>query len=152
MHHYGGGYTDLKLTYKNWFCYFSKLRQSDALALGYPEIEQGIPHLAQSSSSSHIHFTDLIGLCSFIFKRKSELTHAWINNVHALLDTKLTLLKQNPGRHHLERQGILMPDGTVSNYPLRWAELLGEIFHPLIYSHKSRVLKVDIAPKFQNYR
>ncbi len=152
MHHFGGGYTDLKLTFRNWFPHFNNLRQSTALGLGYPEIKQGIPHLKEHPSLCHIPHNRLIGLCSFIFKRKSELTFAWLEAVHKLLDLKVDALKENPGQHHLERHGIVMPDGRVSNYPLRWAELLGEIFHPLAYHHSSRLIQADIAPKFQNYR
>lgn len=130
MHHYGGGYTDIKLTTAQWEPFFSQLESSPKLALGYTELAHGIPHL-QGDLGDEIQDThkDLIGLCSFIFKRKSLLTSAWYDQVHAILDLKLTLLKEYPAQHPLD-QGFL-PDGKSSLYPLRWAEILGEIIHPL---------------------
>lgn len=38
MHHYGGGYTDIKPTQKDWSGFFSSMRGADKLALGYTEI------------------------------------------------------------------------------------------------------------------
>ena len=41
MHHYGGGYTDLKNTTKDWNTYFDNLKNSNKWVNGYQEINGG---------------------------------------------------------------------------------------------------------------
>ena len=52
----------------------------------------------------------------------------------------------------MDQSGVILPDGSQSRYPLRWAEMLGEIFHPLVYEFRDSLIQADIAPSFQNYR
>ena len=153
MHYYGGGYTDIKLTTAQWAPFFSQLESSPELALGYTELAHGIPHLqgAQGDEIRAAH-KDLIGLCSFIFKRQTILTTAWHDQVNAILDLKLSLLKEYPAQHPLDQIGIILPDGKPSLYPLRWAEILGEILHPLFYLHRDMLIKSPIQPIFREYR
>ncbi|MBB6253644.1 hypothetical protein [Nitrospirillum iridis] len=153
MHHYGGGYTDIKSTSKKWGPFFDQIAGSDKLALGYQELAHGIPHITGDFGDllrrSH---HELIGLCAFIFKRGTPLTAAWLARTEALLDAKLPELQHHPAIHPLDQTGILLPDGTPSPYPLRWAELLGEIFHPLTYEHRHQLLLLPIEPSFASYR
>ena len=153
MHHYGGGYTDIKQTTTPWPQFFDQIRHSDAFALGYQELAHGMPHLSgplgdEIKSKHH----ELIGLCAFIFKRHSDLTTQWINETHALLDVKYEELKSNPSQHPQDQTGLQLYENIVSQYPLRWAELLGDIFHPLIYRFRSQLISSDINPLFINYR
>jgi len=153
MHHYGGGYTDVKLTTKTWGPFFDLLEDSDKLALGYTELAHGIPHvsggLGDQIRAAH---AELIGLCAFIFRRNTPLTRAWLEQTEQLLDAKLASLQQNPARHPMDQTGVTLPDGTISAYPLRWAEMLGEIFHPLIYQYRPGLLRAPIEPIFASYR
>lgn len=153
MHHYGGGYCDIKQTSKKWAGFFEALESSDALALGYQELAHGIPHvhgaLGDTIRGAH---KDLIGLCAFIFKRNTPLTSEWLRETERLLDEKLPALQANPARHPLDQTGVILPDGQPSAYPLRWAELLGEVFHPLTYRYKEALLKAPIEPVFAGYR
>ena len=159
MHHYGGGYSDLKLTHKSWVPLFEQLRKSSALALGYQEIAQGIPHVSGALGDEiRAHHHQLIGLCAFIFKKKSRLTKEWLDLTHQVLDSKLEALRMHPAKHPQDQFGVLIEGVLGSNsqypspYPLRWAEILGEIFHPLTYANKTDLLQGDIAPIFHSYR
>jgi hypothetical protein len=154
MHHYGGGYTDIKHTEKAWASFFSKLAFSEEhIALGYPEIAEGIPHIeGEFGDLLREHHTELIGMCSFIFKKGTMLTSEWLSATDKLLSEKLHLLKSNPGKHALDQLGILLPDGEISRYPLKWAELLGEILHPLLFKYRHSIMKESINPKFSGYR
>lgn len=154
MHHFGGGYTDLKLTSKSWSPFFEKLRNSGKYALGYTEIgPHGIPHVeGPYGDEIRSNYKDTIGLCAFIFKKQTELTHAWYQQTVRILDDKLEALKQNPARHPQDQFGARFEDGTFSTYPIKWAQILGEIFHPLVYQQKTTILHDDIAPIFYNYR
>jgi hypothetical protein len=153
MHHYGGGYTDIKPTTTKWDSHFKNLEESNCLALGYPELEHGMPHLkgpvGEQIKRAH---RDLIGLCAFIFKPNSSLTQAWYEEVKIILDNKLSELKSNPSRSPLDQAGLLHEDGTQSKYPLRWAEILGEVLHPLFFQNREKLLKAPINPQFHSYR
>lgn len=153
MHHYGGGYTDIKPTTRKWGEFFDLLENSDKLALGYRELPHGIPHVCGEFGDllrkSH---AELIGLCAFIFKKNTALTAEWLAQTERLLDAKLLLLRQHPAIHPLDQTGVVLPNGETSPYPLRWAEMLGEIFHPLIYHYRSDLLQESIEPMFGGYR
>lgn len=153
MHHYGGGYTDLKLTHQSWIPLFEQFRNSNALALGYQEIPNGIPHVSGALGDEiRAHYSELIGLCAFIFKRRTALTTQWLELTHRVLDSKLEALKTHPAKHPQDQFGVLFDNQYPSPYPLRWAELLGEVFHPLIYAHKGDLMLANIAPIFHSYR
>ena len=154
MHHYGGGYTDIKPTHKDWSPFFSALRATDKLALGYTEIgPEGVaPVGGELEQQLRAEYRRLVGLCAFIFRRRSVLTAQWYAATAALLDAKLDLLRQNPATHPQEFQGVRFDDGSVSAYPVAWTELLGNIFHPLVWRHRDSILHADIAPRFENYR
>jgi hypothetical protein len=153
MHHYGGGYTDIKKTKVNWHSFFECLDKSHKCALGYSELAHGMPHLVGllGDEIRAVH-SQLIGLCAFIFKKNSPLTYCWLEKTHNLLDEKLDILKKNPAQHPLDQTAVILPDGEISKYPLRWAEMLGEIFHPLIYQNKQLLILDNIAPDFSGYR
>jgi hypothetical protein len=152
MHHYGGGYTDLKLTYKSWHPLFEQLRVSPALALGYQEFSYGIPHVSGALGDEiRAHHQELIGMGAFIFKKQTPLTAQWLELTHRELDSHLELLRQNPAKHPQDQAGVLL-NGAPSPYPLRWAQILGEIFHPLTYINKHCLIQGDIAPIFHSYR
>ena len=153
MHHYGGGYADIKLTTKKWCGFFQQLEDSDRLALGYTELAHGIPHIAgpfgDQLRSSH---TELIGLCAFIFKKNTALTAEWLAETEQLLDSKLRLLQQHPAQHPQDQTGATLPNGETSLYPLAWSELLGNIFHPLMYKYRANLIQAAIEPFFGSYR
>jgi hypothetical protein len=153
MHHYGGGYTDIKQTNKNWHSFFQNLEKSNCYALGYRELSHGIPHLTGilGDEIRRAH-NDLIGLCAFIFKKNSPLTQVWLDQTHFFLDKKLPMLMENPAQHPLDQINVILPHGEISKYPLRWAEMLGEIFHPLIFSYKDMLNHDEIQPIFSGYR
>jgi len=154
MHHFGGGYTDIKLTYKSWKPLFEQLNASEKWGLGYQEIApQGVAPVGGALELElKQNYQSLIGLCAFIFKRNTPFTQEWIDKTHAFLDEKLEGLKQNPARFPQDQRGITLPDGTQSLYPIKWTELLGNIFHPLILKYSTQIIQADIAPVFHSYR
>jgi hypothetical protein len=153
MHHYGGGYTDIKITTKVWGGFFEQLGKSDKLALGYAELPHGMPHMTGDFGDLlRNNHNELIGLCAFIFKKQTQLTATWLEKTNILLDEKQKLLECFPAQHPLDQTGVSLPNGEPSQYPLRWAELLGEIFHPLIYEYRDELILAPIQPFFGSYR
>ncbi|PXW22421.1 glycosyltransferase family 32 protein [Paraburkholderia caballeronis] len=153
MHHYGGGYTDIKITTTKWPRFFETLEHSGKLALGYTELAHGLPHVqGEFGDLLRRSHHELIGLCAFIFEKQSPLTEKWLNQVHDVLDRKLDDLQRFPASHPQDQAGVILPDGTKSSYPLRWAEILGEILHPLMYEYRAELMHAPIAPYFGSYR
>jgi hypothetical protein len=156
MHHYGGGYADIKLLNFDWNPYFEILDNSDAWAMGYPEVQAmdvAVDPNDQMTNDIRSSYASLIGNCNYIFKPNTPFTREWKKHLHVKLDEKLPELRANPGRHPQEFKNAMFSDGTFSRYPLRWAEILGEIFHRLCYLNRDRILtNLPRFTKVQDYR
>ena len=155
MHFYGGGYTDLKHTAKSWSAAFELLRASPrAVGIGYQELgpQSVAPCGEPLESILRENAAKLIGNCAYIFRKNSAFTTRWLAATHALLDGRLERLRAHPARHPMDQTGVQLPDGSVSAYPLRWTEMLGDIFHPLVYEFHDTLIQADLMPSFQNYR
>ncbi len=153
MHHYGGGWADIKHTSADWRPHFAELRRSNALALGYQEIPDGIPHIkGPLGDELRANYRQNIGLCAFILKSNSIITQNWLSQVHQRLNELLPRLKRHPAQHPQDHLGAILLEGTASHYPIMWAGILGEIFHPLLYQHRTSVIQRDLQPIFHGYR
>lgn len=154
MHHFGGGYTDLKASSTSWWPFFARLRASPALALGYTEVgPSGVaPVPGPMGDVLRANHAALLGVCAFIFRRQTPLTSAWYQETVRRLDAKWEALQRHPARHPQDQWGARFDDGSVSEYPFAWTELLGDIFHPLMYEYRDQLLHDDIAPQFHGYR
>jgi hypothetical protein len=129
--------------------------ESDCLALGYPEISaNAVAQLpGELGDQLRTHYAELIGYCSMIFRRRSELTTEWMDATHRKLDALLPVLQVHPAQHPMDQIGVTLPNGTVSEYPLQWTALGGNIFHPVILKYRHRVVKsVGIMPQLHGYR
>lgn len=139
MNFHGGGYCDIKKTTGSWKKSFENLyNNNNAWIIGYKEIPGGSP--------VNINHNYLIGNGAYICKKNTKLTNEWYNNMILLLDKKLEDLKKNPANN---------PRDSFSNngskYPISWAEMLGCIFHPLIFKYKDNVLNTLPILIFNNY-
>jgi glycosyltransferase involved in cell wall biosynthesis len=155
MHHYGGGYTDIKPVLQSWTGLFDAFHDPECLALGYPEISPGaVAQLpGEIGQQLRTHYSELIGYCSMIFRRRSILTTEWYRATQLKLETLLPVLQAHPAQHPMDQLGVILPNGVVSEYPLRWTELGGNIFHPLILKYRDQVVKnIRIRPQLQDYR
>lgn len=150
MYYYGGGYADIKTYYRSWIPAFNKLEASDeAYAVGYPEVgfegaaNQGITHKNLKEDLYH-HWHHLIGNGAFICRPHTQFTAEWYSEAKRRLVTQAEVLKLHPA------QDIF---GTNGDYPLPWASIQGEIFHPLCLKYHDRLLKDKaLMPSFENYR
>jgi hypothetical protein len=155
MHHFGGGYTDIKPVLNPWPPHFADLLGSDAMALGYPEISANAVAQLQGVIGEQLrtHYAEVIGYCSMVFKRRTAITTEWFEATQHKLSELLPSLREHPAQHPMDQLGVTLPNGTVSSYPLKWTELGGNIFHPVILKHRSHVLKREsIKPQLHNYR
>lgn len=98
-----------------------------------------------------LNYNKLIGNCAFIFKPQSELTQEWWDILNTRLDGFLPALKLNPARHLKERRGQEY-DGVVSNYPVPWSYILGDIIQPLSFKYRTVISRTLPPPKFTDYQ
>ena len=154
MYHFGGGYTDLKFTFNDWSSKFVELGNSDKYCLGYREnapnavclnlVEKLNPGIVEQLRSAYTAFP---GTSAFIFKRHTPFAKDLLEAMHSVLDAKHEDLKRFPGRYPQEFKGTLLPDKTVSRYPLDWVELLGDNFHSIaFFTYLDHLMYGDIKP------
>lgn len=132
---HGGGYMDVKRTLGPWDCCFEELRNSDKWIYGYAMDGDG--HIAYAPNKPH--WRDLIGTGAYICKPHTELTKQWYQGMNEVLDAKLEKLKLNPSKYTNDSTW------TDSGYPMGWTEILGEVFHRVLYDHKDKI--INTLPK-----
>jgi len=147
MHFYGGGYSDIKNSTGSWEKVFEEIDNSgeDILGCGYPEIgEYGV-----ADPSLQAEWQKLIGNCAYIFKPNTDFTLEWYNTMMNLLDTKHDSLRE----YFVTNSGKIHPQASFEDgYPIGWNEMLGNIFHPLVYKYHTQILHILPGTEFVNYR
>ena len=150
LHFYGGGYSDIKKPLGSWKISFEEIEKSgeneDILGCGYPEIgENGVAH-----SDYKTEWFKLIGNGAYIFKPNTTFTKKWYSTMLSLLDTKLERLRDY---YYLVCSGNIHPQAsTEDGYPIEWNEMLGRIFHPLVYKYHTQILHCLPCQEFTDYR
>jgi len=141
MHFHGGGYSDIKKTKGSWKKSFENLYNSDKWIIGYPEIRNGNARTVPQES-----YNKLIGNGCYICKKRTPLTNEWYNNLIYILNNKLSELKIYPAKN-------LRDCNTKDNkYPIKWTEILGDIYHPLILKYNDKVLRTLPMCICNNYK
>jgi mannosyltransferase OCH1-like enzyme len=141
MNHYGGGYSDIKKTTGPWINAFDELFLSDYWFNGYKEVQGGV------ACGPGERWTELIGNGAYISKPNTPFTNEWYNAMIAKLDTKLDTLKKYPASYPQDGDGSIK-----TNYPIYWSEILGSIFHCVIYKYINKILRTLPPSIFNNYR
>ncbi|HSV76142.1 MAG TPA: hypothetical protein VLH37_03825 [Bacteroidales bacterium] len=146
MHHHGGGYTDIKAYDSNWTKSFDRLEANPKKwIIGYREIgERGV---AQESgpvgADLRKYWHQLLGNGAFICKPYTPFTFEWYTELHCRMDYFYDELVKHPGDAF----------GDNTGYPIKWAYIMGYIFHPLCLKYNNRLM-FSKALKFKpmNYR
>lgn len=147
MYHYGGGYCDIKHINKSWKKSFHRLnKNNDHWIIGYRELgKNGVGNCSDKNFEAHMkkHFFLLIGNCAYIFKKNTPFAKEWLESVHQILDQQYNNLQMNPGNTM----------GNNSGYPLKWSQILGDIFHPLCLKYVTKIKYTRyLMPSFKDYR
>jgi len=141
MHFHGGGYCDIKQTTGSWLECFREFENSDYWICGYKEVPWGVGYPPNRDK-----WRELVGNGSYICKPRTGLTQEWYSSMLAFLDTKLDQLKENPACNPYD----CAENG--SGYPIEWNEMLGRIFHKVLYNYKESVLNTLPTLILDNYR
>lgn len=145
MHHYGGGYSDIKSAKHDWNNAFTSLTQSNKWAIGYREIKK--KHVAsvegKVGKDIRTNYKRMIGNCAYIFRPHTPFTTEWYNELHRLMDLFAEDLKRFPGNTLGDNKG----------YPIPWTGILGNIFHPLCLKYSDKLVYTEtLRPVTKDYR
>lgn len=150
MHHYGGGYADIKTYFHSWVEAFDQLDASkSAYVLGYPEV--GFWGAANYDieeenlkNDLYLYWRYLVGNGAFICRPHTKFTEEWHHEVKRRLISKTETLRKYPATDYFGKEG---------NYPIPWSWLQGAVFHPLCLKYHQYLLKDKaLMPSFKNYR
>jgi hypothetical protein len=136
--HYGGGYTDIKPPIERWDIYFNEFKNEETWLVGVPEIEGGVA-VSPNTKLPDDAYKSLISNCFMIARKGNEilkLVHKW---QHEILSRKMNELRKHPPP--FSRCCANHENG----YPLRWAELQGELMSAACYPrvrHLRAVMKM----------
>lgn len=149
MYHFGGGYADIKTYYKSWIPAFERLEKADAYVIGYPEVgfwgaaNNNIENENLKYDLFH-HWRYLIGNGAFICRPHTIMAAEWHTAVKNRLIAYTEQLREHPAKNIF---------GRNKDYPIPWAGMQGEIFHPFCLKYKDKLLKDKaLMPSFENYR
>jgi len=123
MHHYGGGYTDIKSPRRSWAEAFQQMRDDPSKIInGYKE--KGEHAIAYRPVADKWQM--LCGNGSYILRPYTELTYRWYKAMLAKMDEKVAELRLHPATRYEDAKE------WGGNYPLEWNEMLGRIFHRVL--------------------
>ena len=137
MNFYGGGYSDIKKTEGNWQFAFDELNNDDnKWVVGYKEDTRYLIYKSYRELADY-----LIGNCAYICKPNTSFTNKWYNCMIKLMDEKLEALKLSPATH--PQDSYEMSNGR---YPIRWEEMLSDIFHIQVFQYNKHILYTLPSP------
>ena len=145
MRFHGGGYSDIKRTTGSWVESFVKLKKSDKWIIGYKEINGGVAY-----PPLYHKWRELIGNGAYICKANTPFVIEWYNEMIKLMDEKHSELKKNPAKFPQDRKELY--NNAVDCYPIEWNEMLGRIFHKIVYKYKNKILNTLPICIFHSYR
>jgi hypothetical protein len=143
MFHYGGGYADIKSLAWHWRPYLEAL-ESDSVEIDFYGSPEQSPMGVAGGEYLRPHYRSLVSNGAFIFRPHTPFAREWKARVARVLDAHLDLVLKRPGTYHpravvtgIHSYGRLDFRRGPRGYPLRWAEIQGEIFHPLQFERRS---------------
>ena len=141
MRFHGGGYSDIKETSGSWVESFEMLEKSDKWIIGYKEIKTGVAFIPLIDK-----WDELLGNCAYICKSNTPFVIEWYNEMIKLMDEKYSELKKHPATFPQDKKEL------NNGYPIEWNEMLGRIFHKILYSYKDKSLNTLPKCSFHSYR
>lgn len=126
LHHYGGGYHDIKFRKQSWENEWEKFQDINIWMVGRKEMKPDVI----GHSSFKKHYSKLVTMGWIICRGTTPYTQELLDSINNILDHHLSVLQQYPALKPRYPEG----DGDIK-YPLRWIEIMGEISHPLMFKY-----------------
>lgn len=163
LHHYGGGWHDIKATEVSYKEVWSEFENPNIYLIGRQERIGGSATVFDEENRwMPDYWADLISVTSWVGRPHTELSQAMMDGIDELLDINLETLKRYPAKHPREKKVINknivityltkiknMLTGRNNHYPLPWT-VFGNIFHPLNYKFKDHISLTLPRDKIKN--
>jgi hypothetical protein len=157
LHHYGGGYHDIKQRSLGWENEWDKDNWTDDNNIWiYGRQENKESAIGYQPGMKHIQkeFAKLATMGWVICRPRTEYTRELLQNLNSKLDEckdKLILYPaQNPGGYYANNP---FDNANIDSYPLRWLEMMGEFSHLLMLKYQSHIkFGLPDAEKSRRYK
>jgi hypothetical protein len=149
LHHYGGGWHDIKPTMVNIFQVWDAFNDHEVYLVGKPEIKGGPAKVFNENGLWMPElWNELVATNRWVGRAKTPFSNELYNAINQLLDENIECLKKYPARNAYDKkkQGFssLISFGK-NKYPLPYT-VFGNLFHPLNYKYRNnfkRILPFD---------
>ena len=177
MHHYGGGYSDIKKQTGSWVKYFDKINSnpniwmigvgglnppSKSFDIAFPE-----EYNSKQRSILKSYHSQMVSVSFFICRPRTTFTYEWYNLLNQRLDYYYNELKRHPAifsreskdrlpskYYNDEKDPQLIKLGCPkekTKYPITWNRILGQIVYPLQAKYISHIKYGLPPPYLSNY-
>lgn len=154
MHHYGGGYSDIKNQSDSWKKIFKIIKENEFIGAGYREVSPHHLAINNKTISNVSDFANFIGCGAFIFEPKTDLTLEWVEETTRLIENNYEALRRRDGLYHprATKRGAQQTNLPPSGYPFDWIDVMGHIYHPIVYKYRHKIIKNLPKPIMKGYR
>jgi hypothetical protein len=159
LHHYGGGWHDVKATEVSFQSAWDEFKQSEIWLVGRRELPRGAsPAKLETGESVSTYWKELVAVPAWVGRKQTPFSRDLLAGIDRELDKNFEKVKKHPAKHPREKytkptnvlHGSFLfikktLEGRNPYYPLEWT-LFGNVFHPLNLKYKdniSRNLPVD---------
>lgn len=159
LHHYGGGWHDIKATEVSYANVWNNFENHSIWMVGRPETKNGAAKTYDEKGRyMPYYYSKLIAVPSWVGRPNTPLSRAILTGIESIIEKKSDLLRRHPSIHprdkKIDSKSLIKRifqwlkftyQGRSTKYPLDWT-LFGNIFHPCIllyHSHVSIELPVD---------
>jgi len=136
MNFHGGGYSDIKPTTGSWKPAYEEFVKSDYWICGYKIIPEWVVYTPYNE-----YWQYFLGTGCFICRPNTPFTNDWYKSMTDILDKKLDRIKACPANFPQDCNDGGSGYISTSGYPLGWTEILGQVFHKVMFDHRDRVLQ-----------
>ena len=136
LHHYGGGYHDIKFRENSWENEWDKLSDPNIWILGRQEFYEDAVGYPPGQEHLKKEFAKMATMGWIICRPHTDYTRELSESIAKILDNCLAKLKENPAT----RARFPEHTDTDTKYPLRWLEIMGEISHPLMLKYHEHMM------------
>lgn len=159
LHHYGGGWHDIKATKTSFGDCWDLFEDKSIWIIGSPEVKNGAAPIYDSMGRyMPDYYEELIAVPRWIGRPHTPLSSMILENLNAELNNHKHTLKRYPAKH--AREKYIHPKNSIHKfiiwikqrvagrnhkYPLPWT-LFGNSFHPAVLKferHVARSLPID---------
>eukprot|EP00123_Amoebidium_parasiticum_P016699 comp23549_c2_seq2/m.39752 comp23549_c2_seq2/g.39752 ORF comp23549_c2_seq2/g.39752 comp23549_c2_seq2/m.39752 type:complete len:370 (-) comp23549_c2_seq2:523-1632(-) len=144
LHHYGGGFHDIKPASKRWKPHFDAFKDPDVWMVGSRprgryEVECDDNYASAVNETGRCWkviaaWPQLVSHGAYIMRPRTHLTEKWLTLVHNRLQSKLDDVQAHPALQRRCCRQFESPD-----YPFTWNELHSALLYPLQYQYLDHV-------------